>query len=293
MTTTLYVKTASGNQKLEVGAGSIDLTPYAKSADLAKIATSGAYSDLSGTPTIPSKTSELTNDSGYATTSDLPTKVSQLTNDKGYLTSHQSLDGCLKTSGGTLNNGAIISRATTGVLWVNGRDAAIIKNTTAPGSSAFGAITSSKTTNGTWDIGVLGDTFYFVYATDANYNSKTNTTLWGLTIDSSGNVSVGGSSLTVGGAAVAKASAIPTKVSQLTNDSGYVKTRTVATSSSRSAAITAGTNYTVASHTTGRNLVEVYLDGVRYNDFKEVSSTAISFNDNIPATIEITVVTYA
>lgn len=29
----------------------------------------------------------------------IPTKVSQLTNDSGYLTKHQSLDGCVKTSG--------------------------------------------------------------------------------------------------------------------------------------------------------------------------------------------------
>lgn len=44
-----------------------DLTPYAKSASLAAVATSGAYSDLTGKPTIPSKTSQLTNDSGYLT----------------------------------------------------------------------------------------------------------------------------------------------------------------------------------------------------------------------------------
>ena len=84
---------------------------------------SGAYADLTGKPTIPSKTSQLTNDSGYLTEhqslagyatedyvkakiaeaelggdsgeidlsgyalkSELPTKTSQLTNDSGYLT---------------------------------------------------------------------------------------------------------------------------------------------------------------------------------------------------------------
>lgn len=40
----------------------------ANSADLASVATSGVYSDLTGTPTIPTKTSDLTNDSGYITT---------------------------------------------------------------------------------------------------------------------------------------------------------------------------------------------------------------------------------
>ena len=39
---------------------------------LATVATSGSYNDLSYKPTIPTKTSQLTNDSGYATTSQIP-----------------------------------------------------------------------------------------------------------------------------------------------------------------------------------------------------------------------------
>ena len=55
---------------------------------------SGAYDDLTGKPTIPSKTSELDNDSGfitnaalapYANTVDVPTKTSQLNNDSGFV----------------------------------------------------------------------------------------------------------------------------------------------------------------------------------------------------------------
>lgn len=52
---------------------------------------------------VPTKTSQLTNDSGfltshqslsnYALKSEIPTKTSQLTNDSGFLTSHQSLSG--------------------------------------------------------------------------------------------------------------------------------------------------------------------------------------------------------
>lgn len=37
-------------------------------------------------PTIPTKTSELTNDSGFLTTADIPTKTSQLENDSGFVT---------------------------------------------------------------------------------------------------------------------------------------------------------------------------------------------------------------
>lgn len=84
------------------------LAPKANTADLATVATSGAYADLSGKPTIPTKTSQLQNDSGFLTsvpaqyvtetemntalaskadTADVPTKTSDLTNDSGYLTS--------------------------------------------------------------------------------------------------------------------------------------------------------------------------------------------------------------
>lgn len=45
----------------------------ADSADLAAVATSGSYNDLSNKPTIPTKTSELTNDSGFITSAQVPT----------------------------------------------------------------------------------------------------------------------------------------------------------------------------------------------------------------------------
>lgn len=45
----------------------------ADTADLAEVATSGSYNDLSNKPTIPTKTSELTNDSGFITSAQVPT----------------------------------------------------------------------------------------------------------------------------------------------------------------------------------------------------------------------------
>jgi hypothetical protein len=59
---------------------------YAKIADLAAVAFSGSYNDLVNTPSIPTKTSDLTNDSGFVTASDIPTKTSDLTNDSGFIT---------------------------------------------------------------------------------------------------------------------------------------------------------------------------------------------------------------
>ena len=55
-------------------------------SDLATVATSGKYNDLTGKP-------DLTK---YAKKTDLPTKVSDLTNDAGYLTEHQSLTAYAK-----------------------------------------------------------------------------------------------------------------------------------------------------------------------------------------------------
>lgn len=46
---------------------------YITSGSLATVATTGAYSDLTGTPTIPTKTSDLTNDSGFITSAGLAT----------------------------------------------------------------------------------------------------------------------------------------------------------------------------------------------------------------------------
>jgi len=47
---------------------------------------SGSYNDLTNKPSIPSKTSDLTNDSGFITSSSLPTSTSDLVNDSGYIT---------------------------------------------------------------------------------------------------------------------------------------------------------------------------------------------------------------
>ena len=108
-------------------ADSVDWSKVQNKPDFATVATSGDYNDLSNKPSIPSvdglaskdyvdskigdivipsKTSELENDSGYLTKHQdlsayakkteiptIPTNVSAFTNDAGYLTEHQSLAG--------------------------------------------------------------------------------------------------------------------------------------------------------------------------------------------------------
>ena len=64
--------------------------------NLADVATSGDYNDLSNKPTIPSTTGlaseTYVNEKVAAIViPEVPTKVSELENDKGYLTEHQSL----------------------------------------------------------------------------------------------------------------------------------------------------------------------------------------------------------
>lgn len=56
--------------------------------NLKAVATSGSYNDLTDKPTIPTKTSEITNDSGFITSASLPTKTSDLTNDSGFITAN-------------------------------------------------------------------------------------------------------------------------------------------------------------------------------------------------------------
>lgn len=71
-----YVKDANGKILITLDNKGITL------ADGVKI----SWNNISNQPSIPSKTSELTNDSNYATTGDIPTKNSQLQNDSKYTT---------------------------------------------------------------------------------------------------------------------------------------------------------------------------------------------------------------
>ena len=50
-----------------------ELSSKADSSSLASVATSGSYADLSNKPNIPTKTSELQNDSGFITSAQVPT----------------------------------------------------------------------------------------------------------------------------------------------------------------------------------------------------------------------------
>lgn len=61
---------------------------------------------------MPTKTSDLTNDSGYTTSADLPTKTSDLTNDSGFLTSSDVAEVALTGSYDDLTDKPTIPTAT-------------------------------------------------------------------------------------------------------------------------------------------------------------------------------------
>ena len=91
-----YFTTAEIQQIENNAAAKVDLSDYAKTADLSTVATSGSYNDLIDKPTIPSTTGLATEtyvDDKIAEIDipTVPTKVSAFTNDAGYLTEHQSL----------------------------------------------------------------------------------------------------------------------------------------------------------------------------------------------------------
>ena len=79
---------------------------------LAEVSYTGDYGDLVNTPAIPSKTSDLTNDSGFITSADIPpipSKTSDLTNDSGFITSADIPPIPSKTSDLTNDSGFITS----------------------------------------------------------------------------------------------------------------------------------------------------------------------------------------
>lgn len=78
--------------------------PASMITGLATVATSGSYNDLSNKPTIPSKTSQLTNDSNYITSSELGSKQDTLVSGTNIKTiNNQSLlgSGNITISGGS------------------------------------------------------------------------------------------------------------------------------------------------------------------------------------------------
>lgn len=99
-----------------------ELALKANSADLATVATSGLYSDLSGTPTIPSvptTVSSFTNDSGYLVAADIAGKADSATTLSGYGITDAYTKTAIDTSLGLKANSADLATVATSGSYVD------------------------------------------------------------------------------------------------------------------------------------------------------------------------------
>ena len=178
--------------------GTPDLSVYALASSLSsyqsKITSSNklAYSLISGVPTL---LSSFTNDTGFITSSAIPTKLSQFTDD---IVSGKYLP----LSGGTLTNSLFISRDASYGLYIN--------NTAKTNSTGYSAMMFQYA--GENKVGLLGDTNGNLAIIGADFTNKrillhsgnigdynagsatklqTARTIWGQSFDGTGNVSGG------------------------------------------------------------------------------------------------------
>lgn len=262
-------------------ADSVDWANITSKPDFKTVATTGSYNDLIDKPTIPTKTSELTNDSGfitsipeeyvtetelagknYATVSQIPSLDGYATEawvgEQGYLTEHQDISNLATKSelASKADSANVYSKSET---YTKTETDSAIKQTSATVFKYKGAVDnyeglpteevsvgdvySLRDTNGeyvatkaspepTWEyLGVEVDLSQYstTVENDGKYQPKGDYALKSEIPDTSGLVTKNELSnyatteaLTQGLSTKADTTAIPTKASQLTNDSGYL-----------------------------------------------------------------------
>ncbi len=167
--------TTAGNKHIPSGGSANQYLKYSESG-------TAVWANL---PTIPAKTSQLTNDSGYITSSgscnyansaggvawgNVSGKPSSYTP-----SSHNHDSVYLKLSGGTITGN--ISKNNAATSWIQGRNAAPFRTIAAssPGDSQYVPCWSAKSYQGSWDCGpYTSNVLHLSYITDANYNSGSN-----------------------------------------------------------------------------------------------------------------------
>ena len=263
----------TGDVTIEVG-GNVDSVNGKTGAVVLSAADVGA---LPNTTVIPDKTSQLDNDSGYITNSaltdyakktEIPTKTSELTNDSGYITNvalepyAKTVDIPTKTS--QLNNDSgYITANDVPVKSVDGATGDVVTNAV---KTTAQTLTDAQKQQARTNIGAGTSSF------DGDYNSLTNkptipTKTSQLTNDSG---FITDAALT----GYAKTTDIPTKTSQLENDSNYITVNEAPVQS-----VNTKTGAVVLTQ-------DDVGDGTTYvrthNDFTDVLKTQINTNkDNI------------
>ena len=162
------------------------LNSKANTNDLSQVATSGQYSDLSGLPDIPSKTSDLTNDSNFVSNSDLS---------ESYYNKIQT-DNLLSSKANTSD----LSQVATSGSYNDLLNTPMIPSKTSDLTNDSNFISSSE----------LSESYYNKIQTDNLLNSKANT-------NDLSQVAISGQYSDLSGLP-----SIPSKTSDLTNDSNFI-----------------------------------------------------------------------
>ena len=238
--------TALGN-RLRVDTAAQGLTTTQKTnaktnLGLSTVASTGAYSDLSGTPTIPSNNNELTNGAGYITASSTDTltnksgNISQFTNDSGYLTSFTETNDL-----------------TSAVTWANVPDANITQSSVTQHQAALSITESQISDLGSYitdaNITIVGDD-----STGTSFSAKNNDNIK-ITGTQNLSVAVSGDTITVTGPDLSSYSTfsgsytdltnkptIPSNNTELTNGAGYITASSTDTLTNKSGNISQFTN---------------------------------------------------
>jgi hypothetical protein len=205
----------SGSLSYNTSTGVLSYTAPA----LATVATSGSYTDLANTPTIPTKTSQLTNDAGFVTSGNIRAAISV----SGSL-SYDSTTGVISYTAPTLaavaTSGSYADLLNKPSIPVKTSDLTNDSGfiTAAGARSAISAAGNLSYDSGTGVISYTAPTLAAV-ATSGSYTDLTNTPT------------------------------IPTKVSQLTNDSSFVTAAGARSAISVSGALSYNSTTGVISYT--------------------------------------------
>lgn len=144
---------------------------------LAPVATSGSYSDLTGTPTIPTSTSDLNNDSGYITINDVPAQQQSDWNEAdttspAYIDNKPTIPAAQVNSDWDAVSGVeqILNKPTLAAVATSGNYNDLSNKPTIPAAQV----------NSDWDAvsgveQILNKPTLATVATTGNYNDLTNT----------------------------------------------------------------------------------------------------------------------
>jgi len=206
----------SDTKKIKIGDGVSTWTVLDYQVqDLATVATTGDYTDLINQPTIPTATSDLTNDSDYVVSSDLATVATS--GDYADLSNAPNL-ATVATSGDydDLNNQPTIPTATSDLTndsdYVVSTDLATVATSGDYGDLANQPTIPTATSDLTNDSDYVVSTDLATVATSGEYTDLINTPTLA-TVATSGDYTD-----------LTNQPTIPTTTSELTNDSGYIVT---------------------------------------------------------------------